>query len=226
VDGHARTGKRATTPRGKESWKEARTVIEIRFESSYIGHVTGKPEPPAELPTGRELYLSRPLNPEVIEMEPENRSELVARAVTAARRARDTDRDRFPERQLDWRTWELRARQGRALAAALGVPVDQVSVIDDPQRLYGAVPGDLLIVTDPDDAHRWRFVPDLGATETWLLLDECPDCEAHVPITRVATLADLGAYLDAEDPDYDPTNGCPEEFHTDPAHHPDCGLST
>jgi hypothetical protein len=166
------------------------------------------------------------LNLEVMEMAQENRCELVARAVSAARRARDADRDRFPDRHRDWRAWELRARHGRALAAALGVPADQVSVIDDPQRVYGAVRGDLLIVTDPDGTHRWRFVPDLGATETWLRLDECPDCEALVPITRVATLADLGAYLDTEDPYYDPADGCPEEFHTDPAHHAEYGLNT
>ena len=30
-------------------------------------------------------------------MAPENRCELVARAVSAARRARDADRDRFPD---------------------------------------------------------------------------------------------------------------------------------
>jgi hypothetical protein len=91
------------TPRGKEVWEEARTVIEIRFESSYIGHVTGKPEPPAESPARRESCRSRPFNPEVMEMAPENRCELVARAVSAARRARDTDRDRFPELHRDWR---------------------------------------------------------------------------------------------------------------------------
>ncbi|MFN2477806.1 MAG: hypothetical protein ABR615_01330, partial [Pseudonocardiaceae bacterium] len=85
-------------------------------------------------------------------------------------------------------------------------------MIDDPQRVYGAVRGDLLIVTDPDGAHRWRLVPDLGAAESWLLLDECPACEALVPITRVATLADLGSYLDTEDPYHDPSDGCPEEF--------------
>jgi hypothetical protein len=161
-----------------------------------------------------------------MEMTPEHRCELVTRAVSAARRARDADCDRFPDRHQDWHTWEIRARRGRALAAALGVPVAQVNVIDDPQRIYAAVPGDLLIVTDPDGAHRWRFVLDLGAAETWLLLDECPDCAALVPITRVATLADLGAYLDTDDPDYDPSDGCPDEFHTDPAHHPDCGLAT
>ncbi|MGH3719422.1 MAG: hypothetical protein ACRDRI_11415 [Pseudonocardiaceae bacterium] len=159
-------------------------------------------------------------------MTPEHRGELVSRARGASRRAHEADRDHFPARYQDWPRWERRARQGRALAAALGVPVDQVSVTDDPQRVYGTVPGNLLIVTDPGDEHQWRFVPDLGAAESWLLLDECPDCGATVPITRVAALADLGAYLDSEDPDYDPTEGCPEEFHTDPAHHPACGLTT
>lgn len=104
---------------------------------------------------------------------------LAARAVSAARAARDADRDRFPDRYQDWHIWELRARRGRALAAALGVPVEWVSVIDDPQRVYGAVPGDLLIATDPEGGRRWRFVPDLGAAESWLLLDECPDCWGH-----------------------------------------------
>jgi hypothetical protein len=42
------------------------------------------------------------------------------------------------------------ARLGRALATVLGVPVEQVSVIDDPRRVYGLVPGDLLIVTNSE----------------------------------------------------------------------------
>jgi hypothetical protein len=66
-------------------------------------------------------------------------------------------------------------------------------------------------------------VPDLGATETWLLLDECPDCEALVPITRVATLADLGAYLDTEDPYYDPSDGCPRSSTPTPPTTPSAG---
>jgi len=94
-------------------------------------------------------------------------------------------------------------------------------VIDDPQRVSGAVRGDLLIVADPDGAHRWRFVPDLGTAKSWLLLDECPDCTALVPISRIATRADLGAYRDTDDP----SDGSPDEFYTDPAHHPDCGLA-
>jgi hypothetical protein len=155
-------------------------------------------------------------------------SGLAARAVSAARRARDADPDKFAQRHQDWHTWQRRARLGRALATVLGVPVEQVSVIDDPHRVYGAVPGDLLIVTDhaTDSERQWRFMPDLGAAETFLLLDECPDCGATVPITRVAALADLGAYLDADDPGYDPAQGCPDEFSDDPAHRPNCGFAT
>jgi hypothetical protein len=159
-------------------------------------------------------------------MTSEHPSELLPRALNAARRAKDTDPNRFPIRHLNWRAWELRARQGRALAAALGVPVDQINVINDPQRVYGATTGDLLIVTDPTNTHQWQFIPDPDTAESWLLLDQCPDCAALVPITRVTTLADLGAYLDTDDPDYDPSNNCPDQFHTDPAHHPNCELAT
>ncbi|HJT04915.1 MAG TPA: hypothetical protein VJ757_15005 [Pseudonocardiaceae bacterium] len=141
-----------------------------------------------------------------------------ARAVRAARRARNAGPDGFPERHRDWHTWQQRARLARTLANTLGVPVEQVSVINDPNRVYGAVPGDLLIVTDPRPDDEWRFVPDLRATETFLLLDDCPACGATVPITRVATLADLGAYLDTDDPDHDPVQGCPDEFSETPAH--------
>lgn len=85
------------------------------------------------------------------------------------------------------------------------------------------MPGDLLIITDLHTDREWRFVPDhLGMAETFLLLDECPACGATVPITRVATLADLGAYLDT---DHDPTQGCPDEFPDDPAHRPDCDFA-
>ncbi|MGH3784224.1 MAG: hypothetical protein ACRDRO_27295 [Pseudonocardiaceae bacterium] len=157
-------------------------------------------------------------------------SGLSARAMTATHRARDADPDGFPNRHRDWHTWQRRARLARTLASVLGLPAEQVSVIDDPHRVYGAVPGDLLIIsepgTDPDSDRRWRFVPELGGAETFLFLDECPDCGATVPITRVATLADLGAYLDTDHADYDPAQGCPDEFPDDPAHRPECGFAT
>ena len=149
-------------------------------------------------------------------------SGLAARAVMAARRARDADPDGFPERHRDWHTWQRRARLARTLASILGIPVEHISVINDPHRVYGAVPGDLLIITDPHHTEReWRFVPDLGATETFLLLDDCPACGATVPITRVATLAGLGTYLDTDDPGHDPAQGCPDEF----PHRPGCDFA-
>lgn len=55
-------------------------------------------------------------------------------------------------------------------------------------------------------------MPDRRATETFLLLDDCPACGATVPITRVASLADL----DTDDPDHDPVQGYPDEFSDDP----------
>lgn len=73
---------------------------------------------------------------------------LAARAVSAARRARDANPDGFPDRHRDWHTWQRRAQLARALASVLGVPLEQISVVDDPHRVYGAVPGDLLIITD------------------------------------------------------------------------------
>lgn len=150
---------------------------------------------------------------------------LAARAVMATRRAHDADPDGFPECHQDWHTWQRRAQLARTLASVLSVPGEQISVINDPHRAYGTVPGDLLIITDPDTDREWKFVPDLGGTETFLLLDECPACGATVPITRIATLADLGAYLDTDDPDHDPTQGCPDEFPDDPAHGPDCDFA-
>ncbi|MFE2755436.1 hypothetical protein ACFXGA_25880 [Actinosynnema sp. NPDC059335] len=44
------------------------------------------------------------------------------------------------------------------------MPTDAVLVTDDPHRTYptrtGAVPGDLIIITDPATGRAWRFVPD------------------------------------------------------------------
>ena len=150
---------------------------------------------------------------------------LATRALGAARRACDADREGFARRHQDWHIWQARAREARTLAAALGIAVEQVTVTDDPDRTYGPVPGDLLTVTDPATTRTWRFLPDLTCPGTFLLLDECPDCAALVPITRIATLADLGAWLDVEDPDHDPAEGLPDTFDADPAHHPDCGFA-
>jgi hypothetical protein len=51
------------------------------------------------------------------------------------------------------------------------------------------------------------------------LIDNCPECDAPVPVTRIATLADLGDYLDP-DTDIWPADEC----HDDPAHRPGCSF--
>jgi hypothetical protein len=149
---------------------------------------------------------------------------LAGRAINAARRYRAAERDAFHHRHHDWPLWTRRAATVRAIAAALGVPVDHVTVTDDPDRRYGLarqVPGDLITVTDPDTGGAWRFVPDLATFgDGWLLLDECPGCGGTVPLARVATVADLGDWLDPNnDKRYD---HLPAEEHGDPGHRPHC----
>jgi hypothetical protein len=96
-----RTGKRAT-PCGKESWKEARTVIDIQFESSYIGHVTGKPENPRRITRPARAMPFAPV--ESGGNGNGTRKPLRTGRAGGQRRptgARDADRDRFPDRHRD-----------------------------------------------------------------------------------------------------------------------------
>jgi len=133
-------------------------------------------------------------------------SGLAERAMHAARAHRAADPDGFHRRHDDpdrWNRWARRARVARTIAAALQVGVDRVLVTDDPHREYrtrtGPVPGDLITITDPSTGRLWRFIPDFTTPgDGWLLLGRCPGCEAEVPITRVALLADLGEYLDRD----------------------------
>ena len=128
---------------------------------------------------------------------------LAERAVRAARVLRVSHAfQRRHDSPQQWNRWTRRARVARTAAAALQVPLDSVTVLDDPLRTYhtrdtGTVPGDLIIVTDPETQDRWALIPDVTAPgEGWLLLDRCPSCSADVPLVRIATLADLGDYLD------------------------------
>ncbi len=132
--------------------------------------------------------------------------------------------DRRPPDPAEWNRWARRARVARDIAAALDLPPGQVTVTDDPARCYrtrtGPVPGDLITVTDPATGRPWRFLPDITAPgQSWSLIDNCPDCDATVPVTRIATLADLGDYLDP-DSDIWPADEC----HDDPAHRPGCSF--
>jgi hypothetical protein len=154
---------------------------------------------------------------------------LAARAVHTARAHRAADPDGFGRRHEDpeaWNRWARRARVTRAITAALQVPTDIVLVTDDPHRTYrtrtGEVPGDLITITDPSTRRAWRFIPDFTTPgDGWLLLDGCPDCAAEIPLTRIATLADLGEHL-APDRDLHVADDA-----RDPAlHQPGCALVT
>jgi hypothetical protein len=153
---------------------------------------------------------------------------LAARAVHTARAYRAADPHGFHRRHDgpdQWNRWARRARVTRTIAAALHVSTDSVLVTDDPHRAYrtrtGPVPGDLITLTDPATGRTWRFIPDFTAPgDGWLLLDRCPDCEAEVPVTRVACLVDLGDYLD---PDSDIRIA--DEARDAPLHQPGCSFA-
>lgn len=59
---------------------------------------------------------------------------LTARAVNAARHARDADHDGFANRHQDWHTWPRRARLGRTLAVTLEVPLEPPQVVSPYSR--------------------------------------------------------------------------------------------
>lgn len=153
---------------------------------------------------------------------------LAERAVDAAQVHRAADPDGFHRRHDDpgeWNRWTRRARVARTIAVALQVPTDSVLVTDDPHRTYrtrsGPVPGDLITVTDPATGRAWRFIPDITTPgDGWLLLDRCPDCEAEVPLTRIACLIDLGEYLD---PDGD--HRMADEARDETLHQPGCAFA-
>lgn len=156
---------------------------------------------------------------------------LAERAVRAARAHRAADPDGFGRRHdasEAWNRWARRARVARTIAAALQTTVDCVLVTDDPHRTYrtrtrtrtGEVPGDLITATDPPTGRAWRFIPDHATPgDGWLLLDSCPDCAAEIPVTRVATLADLGEHLDPD------SNSRVPEHARDESRHPGCALA-
>jgi hypothetical protein len=148
--------------------------------------------------------------------------------VRAARAQCAADPDGFHRRHdtpEEWNRWARRARVARTIATALHVPLDAVLVTDDPHRTYRTrtepVPGDLITVTDPLTGRAWRFIPDFTTPgDGWLLLDQCPDCESEIPATRIATLADLGEYLD---PDGD--IWAADEARDESLHQPGCAFA-
>ena len=149
---------------------------------------------------------------------------LADRAIAEARHRRATDPAVLATRDPDWPQWTYRAKTAHMVAQRFGLHAFTVTVTDDPDRRYGLrhqYPGDLITVTDPATARMLRFVPDFTApSDRWLLIDECPECGGIVPMARVATIADLGDYLD---PDNDTRlEHLPTEHHGDPAHDNHC----
>jgi hypothetical protein len=153
---------------------------------------------------------------------------LADRAITEARHRRATDPDGVATRDDNWPRWTYRAKAVRMIAQRFGLPAFAVTVTDDPDRRYGLrhqFPGDLITVRDPATAVGTgtvlRFVPDFTApSDRWLLIDDCPECGAPVPMARVATIADLGDYLDPDNDTW--VDHLPAEHHGDPAHHARC----
>jgi hypothetical protein len=151
------------------------------------------------------------------------------RALTAARRERFSDPTGFDHRYDDnLFTWARRARLARDIAVALDIPCSptNITITDDPHPRPGQVrgrPADLITVTDGRSV--WRFIPDpaMPPGDRWILLDECPDCGAPtVPMIPIATLADVGDWID---PDADDRYTRVMEFgmfYGDPTHHPGC----
>lgn len=155
------------------------------------------------------------------------------RALAAARRQRASDPTEFDRRYDDnLFAWARRARLARDIAAALDIPHSpaSITVTDDPHPRPGREifrPGDLITVTD--GRARWRFIPDptMPPGERWILLDECPDCGAEdVPMITVATLADVGDWIDPDADDRYARAMAFGMFDGDPAHYPDCNYSS
>ena len=149
---------------------------------------------------------------------------LLGRALAADTRAQTSNPASYPRRHSEWNVWIRRQSLATALAGALGVPIDTVTVGDDPDRGYGITPtypGDLITVTEPGSGQTWRFMPDLLGAHSWLLLGACPRCPATaVPLARITGLADLGAWHRTQ-----PATQIPADLADDRNHHPACPLT-
>lgn len=142
--------------------------------------------------------------------------DLAERAALALRRTRAAD-PAINELTPDPISWGHRARLARTLSAALGVDPADIVVTEDPVRRYGVHPGYLVTVHAHDTLY--RFIPELGVHGTFLLLRPCWGCGNEVPVAAIASLVDLGRYLDGM-----PGEGAlfSQYFDWDPARAPDC----
>lgn len=136
-----------------------------------------------------------------------------AAAALRAARAADPALDTLTPNSVRWR---IRGRLARLTAGILGVDPAQITVTDDPDRVYGGHPGYLITLTD--DTTVYRFVPRLGDDDTLLLLVDCIACGQPVTTAEIRSLVDLGRYLHDNGAEFLSAR----DHDIDPAHAPTC----
>lgn len=124
---------------------------------------------------------------------PPSIADRAARAVANAERTPNLRQSRRPHRRREY------ARLTRVVSATFGVDPADIVVGDDPERVYGEEPGYLISVRNGRDTV-YRFVPDIGDTETLHLLTPCPHCDRTIPSSPITSLADLGHVLAGSSP--------------------------
>ncbi|WP_232668310.1 hypothetical protein [Pseudonocardia sp. TRM90224] len=110
----------------------------------------------------------------------------------------------------------VQAAIGRDVTAMLGVHPADVVVTTDPRRAYAGYAWHHIVVCNPDSpARTLRFIPDPVDLSLFHLLGECSACAGEVPVALIATLADLGRYLEQVAGDHVPPH---PEFFGDAGH--------
>ena len=88
----------------------------------------------------------------------------------------------------------------------------------DWQRYEPRMASPEIVLTYTDGDEQFEFVPYHG-DDDFLVLGPCPVCGGQVPRAPIATLADLGDYLQ-----YPNLVEPPEPFSGDPGHHTGCSF--
>ncbi|MBC9718024.1 hypothetical protein H9Y04_36375 [Streptomyces sp. TRM66268-LWL] len=123
---------------------------------------------------------------------------------------------------------EEHARTALRLAAALGLPIDQITTdMDWRRRRTQAGEPVLATATCPDTGQKYVFLArhPLYEDDAFELLGPCPQCAAPVPVAWVRHLGDLGDFLarpPLTDTDINRPGGVPETFADDSGHASAC----
>ncbi|MCX5535752.1 hypothetical protein OG785_35000 [Streptomyces sp. NBC_00006] len=119
------------------------------------------------------------------------------------------------------------ARTAVRLAAALGLPLDQITTTGDHLRRRTTIGEPILATaTCPESGDTYTFLArfPLYDEDAFELLGPCPECAAPVPLAEIRHLADLGTHLTRTltREDCDRQNALPPTFDDDPAHTNTC----